>query len=78
MKSHHLASLCRLDILLKKSFNGFFLIGSHVHGAFIKGKEEKKKNLRRERKIDNKLVSVGVEECVVFKVLHWCNLEDCV
>lgn len=76
MKSHYLASLCTLVILLNKSFNGFFVIGSHVHGAFIKGKEEKK-YIRRERKIDNKLVSVGVEECVISKVFHWCNLEEC-
>ena len=44
----------------------------------LKERKKKKKKKRRERKIDNKLVSVGVEECVVFKVLHWCNLEDCV
>ena len=40
-------------------------------------KKKKKKKEGKERWTTN-LVSVGVEECVVFKVLHWCNLEDCV
>ena len=39
-----------------------------MHGAFIKGKEEKKNNVRRERKIDNKLVSFALD------VSYWVTL----